>query len=367
MPKLRPRLLLAFVTLLLVVGASWLGFSSCHPSRPEPRGELGDVPPSEPTRLCVGGVRSDCRRPDRIRELLATESLVVVQAAPAPGGAQGAAVLTLRTPDGLTFDVKWRSLGSASRSNDPIAELGADRVQRLVLGPGDLVIPPTAPHCLPAASYERRLGHRRDAFDGSDCVLGIVSLWLHGAVDMNEARRTGVVPGEAGDADPGLYDPLRFERDARYRRNVAHLNLVAFLIAHGDAHAGQFVTYRDPPHLFLVDNSVAFGLDHRSAMDERQDLARIVVPSIPRETAARLRALTRTDLDELRVLAELRLEASGRLVATDAGEPFGDPDEGARRQGERVQLGLSPEQIEVVWSRVRLLQASLDDGSLGVF
>lgn len=232
-------------------------------------GELGAVQVSEPTRLCVGGVRRDCLPVAEIREAMKRADLTFVQGAPAPGGAQGAAVLTLQTPGGLVFDAKWRSLGSASRFNDPVAELAADRLQALILRPEEIVIPPSAVHCQPAESYGRRLGHERDPVAGSRCVLGFLSLWLHGSVGMGEARREGTVPGEAGNPDPELYDPQRFESDPRYRRNLAHLNVVAFLIAHGDAHAAQFMVYPDPVHVFLVDNSVAFGLDHRSAMDDR--------------------------------------------------------------------------------------------------
>lgn len=360
------RVLVALSVVTVVGAGVTFGVASCQPTRPEPRGQLGSVAASAPTQLCVAGDRDGCRPVDAIRRTMG-ERLTFVQAAAAPGGGQGAAVLTFRSPEGLTFDTKWRSLGSESRFNDPLSELGADQVQRLVLDPSDVVIPPATPHCLPEASYEGRLGHARDAFPGSRCVLGILSLWLHGSIDMGEARAEGVVPGQAGDSDPKLFDPDRFDSDPIYRRNLAQLNLVAYLIDHGDAHAGQFMAYRVPVHLFLVDNSVAFGLDHRSSMAGRQDLAHLIVPSIPSDTAERLRALTRDRVDGLRVLAELRIDSSGQLVPTAPTEPFGEPDERVRQQGERVQLGLSVEQIDGVWSRLEHVRARLTNGSLGVF
>ena len=352
---------------ILGVGGVALAFTivSCLPSPPEPTGALGAVRLSEPTALCVGPRSRDCRRVPAIREALAGP-VAIVQAAAAPGGQQGAAVLTLRSPEGLVFDAKWRSLGGTSRFNDPLAELAADRLQALVLPPRDIVIPPAAPQCFEHAEYERRLGHERDPFPESDCVLGFLSLWLPDALGMGEARHDHVVPGQAGDPDPGLYDAERFEAEPAYARNLANLNLVAFLLAHGDAHAGQFVVYEDPAHVFLVDNSVAFGLDHRSSMEGRQDLARMVVPAIPEDVAARLRALERADVDSLRVATELRREGR-RLVAAEPGPAFGEDDEEVRSQGDRVQLGLTTEQVEGVWQRVLRVRGFLDDGALGVF
>ena len=340
---------------------------SCLPSPPEPTGELGHAALSRPTILCVGGRTTDCREVEAIREAMGGDDLTIVQAASAPGGQQGAAVLTLSTSEGLVFDTKWRSLDAASRYNDPLAELAADRLQDLILGPHDIVVPPASPKCFEHDEYERRLGHERAPFEGTDCVLGFLSLWLSDSMGMGEARRRGVVPGQAGDGDPGLYDPARFESDASYRRNLAHVNLVAFLLAHGDAHAGQFVVYDDPAHVFLVDNSVAFGLDHRTAMEDRQDLARLVVPAIPRDTAARLRQLTLADVARLRVAAELRVEGQRLISVREPGPAFGEPDERVRRQGNRVQLGLSAEEMDGVWDRVARLQSYLNDGGLGVF
>lgn len=366
MPKPRLRLLAVLAVLSLVGVAAVAGVASCLPSHPEPQGELGAVPVSEPSRLCVGGARGQCRPVAEIRESLGAPGLALVQAAEAPGGEQGAAVLTLRTPAGLTFDVKWRAFGTASRFNDPVAEIGSDRVQQLVLAPEDAVIPPATALCLPSDAYEEHLGHERAAFPGTECVLGVVSFWLHGSIGMGEARREGIVPGEAGRADPGLFDPERFESDRRYRRNIAQLNLIAFLVSHGDAHAAQFVIYPDPVHIFLVDNSVALGIDHRSAMEDRQDLHHLLVPSIPEENAARLRELTRDQVEALRVLVELR-NVDEVLVPVEPGAPFGAPDERVRHEGDRVQIGLTAEQIELLWSRVRKVRGMLDEGSLQTF
>ncbi len=101
-------------------------------------------------------------------------------------------------------------------------------------------------------------------------------------------------------------------------------------------------------------------------MDDRQDLSELIVPAIPASTARRLRALDREALDTLAVLTTLRREGDGLSVIADAA-PFGDLDDRIRDDGERVQIGLTPEEIEGVQARVRTLRDRLNDGSLRVF
>ncbi len=318
---------------------------------------------SQPTRLCVGTLRTNCRPIDEARQMLAKQSLTIVHAAPPPGGAQRSTVLTLRSSDGVVFDAKWRAMTSASPDNDPTGGLAADRLQTLVLDPDDSVIPPAAPHCFSREEHRRYLHHETSPPGETGCVLGTLSLWLSDAIGLDEARRT-VLAGEPGTGDPQLFDHERFQRDPIYRRNVANLNVLAYLMQHGDAHAGQFVAYAEPLHVFLVDNSVAFGLDHRTAMDDRQDLARLIVHAIPADTAARLRGLT--DLSSLRVLAELR-STDGEAEPAPPSAPFGHPEARVRRSGDRIQFGLKPSQIAGIRERLGALRARLEDGSLGTF
>ena len=321
---------------------------------------------TDPYVLCVGGRTEDCRPLSVMRALLRQRQLIIENAASPGGGMQGVAVLTLRAYEGTVFQAKWRAHGTESRFNDPAAGLAADRFQELLLEPEDTVIPPTEPHCLSKDEHQRYLRVDRDPIEGTQCVLGYVSAWLTGAKSLRELRERGLVHGAPEANDPMLYRAERFARDARYRRNVAHLNLIAHLIAHGDAHAGQFVGYPDPLHLFLVDNSVAFGLDHRGAMQGRQDFFRMVVPAIPEDTARRLSRIRDSELEGLSVLAEFR-RGGQTLRRVPPGAPVGDLDERLRIEGDRVQLGLTPSEIGELRSRIIRLRAELRRGNLGTF
>lgn len=325
------------------------------------------MPGTEPSQMCVGARATDCRPTDEIVRRMRESDLRIVQAAPASGGVQGAAVVTLRAPDGTVFDAKWRARASESRFNDPAAELAVFRLQDMVLEPRDYVVPPTEAHCFDVAAYSV-LRHAVEPFPETQCVLGYLSYWLTDVVGLNELRRQGLIASaeERPQGDPWLYQRPRFNQDEAYRRNVANLNVIAFLVSHGDAHRGQFVGYRDPLHIFLVDSSVAFDMRHRGAMDDRQDLSKLIVPAIPVETASRVRALDRAALDRLAVLTTLVRDDAG-LVLTDDESLFGDPGDRIRVEGRRVQIGLTTTEIDGVFERVRLLRERLRDGSLRVF
>lgn len=341
--------------------------SECGPPQPHPRGSLGAVPVTPPARMCAGPTSEGCRSAEEIARRMREPDLQIVQAARASGGVQGAAVITLRAPDGTLFDAKWRALASESHFNDPSAELAVVRLQDMILAPGDAVVPPTEAHCFDVEPYGA-LRHAVEPFPETRCVLGFLSYWLSGVVGLGALRRDGLLPSADGRpaGDPWLFERRRFDQNETYRRNVANLNVIAYLVAHGDAHAGQFVGYREPLHIFLVDSSVAFEMGHRGAMDDRQDLSTLVVPAIPRDTAARLRALDRPALDRLAVLTTLAREGQSLVVVED-GPLFGDPDERLRVEGGRVQIGLTTEEIEGVQERVGVLRDRLRDGSLRIF
>ncbi|MEM6954278.1 MAG: hypothetical protein AAF411_01465 [Myxococcota bacterium] len=352
------------VALLLIVGA-------CYFDHPRPRGRRGAVELSQPGELCAGPRVRDCRSHGQASAELANLNNRLLHAAPTPGGSQGAAVVTMETPQGVIFDAKWRPLAARSRFSDPIAELASERLQRLLLEPTDYVVPPTEVGCLERERY-RMLRHRVAERADRRCIVGTLSYWLPNVLTLDDARLRGFVPdpSKARDARPHgdawLYEPRRFRRDARYRRNIAHLNLLAYLMEHGDAHDGQFVVSASSEHVFLVDNSVAFGMGRRRTMEGRQDFSRWVVPSIPRDTADRLRVFVESDLRSLRVIAEFEGEGS-RLRLVPAGSAFGSPEARLRERGGRLQLGLRQSEVEAIRSRARDLFGRVRRGEVRVF
>jgi len=316
---------------------------------------------TEPTRLCVDGAAlspARCRSARDVEALLGDAPVGLLRSRPTPGGAQGAHVVTLVGPGRDIVEAKWRPLSATTPTNDPASERLAHALQAIVLPPEDHVVPPAVTRCLELPGEPP-----------GECELGVLSYWLTGSTTLRDARRAGLLPmpdGGVWSGDPQLFQPTRFASDPAYRRAVAHLNLVAHLIDHGDAHTAQFVLYRDPLHFFLVDNSVAFGVHRNAEMDARQDLSRMIVPALPADTAARLRALRPAELRALAVVDTWQRTPTG-LVRLDGHPPLGDPEARVRRADDLVQIGLRASELDALLARVAALQRALADGSLQTF
>lgn len=327
---------------------------SCEPPDPPHKATV----PTAPREMCVRGLSRPCRPGLAIEARLRRARVVLAQ--PLSTGSQGARRLALQDGD-VILHAKYRDQASATASNDPAAELIAYRTQELFLDPRDYVVPPTIARCF--APDLRWL----DRVEGElGCALGILSYWLDDTVTLVEARRLGIVhtpPGGLWSADPRLVGAS--DRPS-YRRSVAHANLVAYLIGHGDAHTGQFVLQRDPLHLFLVDNSRALDTRPNREMASREDLAELVVDAIPADTARRIEALTSEDLEPLsRVVAFARRGSD--LVPVEVARVVGEPDRRLRVTPEHVQIGLGPSELDAMERRLRHLQARLRAGSLATY
>ena len=277
--------------------------------------------------------------------------------------------LAVEDAEGTRVRVKWRSQSDAGIVNGPARELAAYHVQALLLEQDDYVIPPVAGHCFDIDAYREMVDPTAEPLDDSRCVFGFLTYWLQDATRLFEARESGLLPTpEEGtyDPDPQLFLPERFAEGGAYRRALAVTNLITHLINNGDAHAGQFVLYTEPFHVFLIDSSIAFDSIANPRMMILQNLAEMKVPAIPADVAERLRAIERTDLDALRVIEEHDRGEDGLYRPTAPG-PGLDDDERFRVEGERVQLGLSDEAIEGVWERVEGVRELLESGELATF
>jgi hypothetical protein len=237
--------------------------------------------------------------------------------------------------------------GAEDFNNRPRYELAAYELQKLFLEPAEHVVPPTALRFVPVADLRPHAAAALPTFRGSDEVLVVLQYWLQ------EVKLA---------AD--LYDAARFAADAGYARHLGQLNVLTWLIEHGDSNLGNFLisTAEQAPRVFSVDHGVAFA--HNKS--DRPATWRILrVPSLPADTVDRLRKVTEAELHErLGVLAQWHLE-DGRWVRDQPGANLGR-HHGVRRDGDVVQLGLTGGEIVRVASRLEQLLERIDDGEIGL-
>jgi hypothetical protein len=181
-------------------------------------------------------------------------------------------------------------------------------------------------------------------------VLGVLALWLEELKLPNP-----------------LLDPVRFDSDYVYAYFMSNLNLVTYLMKHHDGREGNFLVSTIPNRrqVFAIDNGVAFGGIWYNWFVANWNSIR--VPALRKESIDRLRGLTEQDFhDALGVVAQLELDDDGIYRIVDPG-PNLDDDDGVRREGKILQLGLTDDEIEDVWDRVEDLIEDVDDGTIPVF
>jgi hypothetical protein len=247
------------------------------------------------------------------------------------------------------FRAKWRAQSSADLINEPRKELASYAVQKLFLGDGELVAPPTAAHCFPLAEYRRFAPDEKASFDSADCVLGYASYWLEDIVTIGDAHKEKLLgPGD------GIWDAELFGRDSVYRDSVSKANLFTYVINHGDAHNGQFLleVTRHGVRAYVVDNSVAFLSIPNPMLIFREDWSNIQVPRLPERNIERLRKLSDEDYARLGTIAEL--ERHGRQLGRPRESTGHARSDGTEMSwdGPRLRIGLTSKEIELVRSRV---------------
>lgn len=288
---------------------------------------------------------------DALERQLATEPFSIVAAEISRPKAKGD--ITLKAEVAFSgnppYRVKLRRAepGAESFNNRPRYDLASYALQKLFLEPAEYVVPPTALRTLPVADLIPYAPEARPTFRGSDEVLVVLQYWLQEVKVVADA-----------------YDPALFSSDPGYARHVGQLNVLTFLIEHGDANLGNFLASRAEhgPRVFSVDNGVAFA--HNES--DRSDVwKRLRVPGLPADTVGRLRALTLDDLQRsLGVLAQWRLEG-GRWIAEPPGENLA-PQRGVRQAGGVVQMGLTRSEIAQVDRRRLQLLRQVDERRVGL-
>jgi hypothetical protein len=254
-------------------------------------------------------------------------------------------------PDSTVIAAKWAiapSGGGQTFNNEPRYEAAAYEIQKLFLDEHYYVVPPTVLRAVPLDLTREQIPGARATFrEAPRSVLVALQYWLIGTTQQ------------------GYWDPQRARTDDRYAVHIGNFNILTYLIRHVDANVGNFLISDalDNPRVFSVDNGVAFNSpeSNRGAMWRDMQVKRL-----PRQTAERLRAITREDLERvLGVLAEYEIR-DGLLVAVPPG-PNMSPGRGIRRSAERIQLGLSTREIQGVETRLRQLLRQVDGRHLTLF
>jgi hypothetical protein len=284
--------------------------------------------------------------------MLRTGTFEIEQVRKNSSGIGGSDVFVLGYPGEHTvIKAKWSTSkkGGTGFNNNPRKELAAFKVQTLFLEPEEYVVPPTVGRCIESAAIRRYLPKAEETFEGAPCVFGVLSYWLLNMTDKN------------------VFDAARFASDPEYRRSVADMNLLTYLIDHRDTKQSNFLISMDPQHprAFSVDNGMAFSGVRNPIAYFKKGWAKIIVPALPKQQIERLRKVTRHDLDMLLTVAQYSVTPHG-LVETPSTSALSDT-KGVRRDGDVIQLGLTRHEVNGIEKRLRTLLDRVDRDEIKVF
>ena len=286
-----------------------------------------------------------------LEQRLASMPFEILKAEKARGIKEDVALKSdVKFKDGVELRIKIRpaNMGGSEFNNEPRYEQAAYELQKLYLDENDRVVPPTALRAITRADLKPHAPAVPATFRGSNDVLVVVQYWLKSVSGPND-----------------VWDQARFGRDPAYAKHVANLNVLTFLIGHGDSNAGNIMLSTDAknPRVFSVDNGVAF----RSLKSDRGQLWRQMrVPSVPKQTVERLRAMDRAKLDQALASVGTWTVNDAHLVRVD-GEPAYSGAKGVRMRDGKIQLGLTPREILDIENRRKKLLEMIDKGEIGTF
>jgi hypothetical protein len=249
----------------------------------------------------------------------------------------------------LPLAAKWKPVHAPAHgfNNEPRYEIAADRLQRLFLNEQEYVVPPVVLRSQTVEEYRGLRPVAEPTIRGTNSVLFMLAFWVDSVTNSEPFR------------------PALFEEDEIYARHWGNLNILTYLINHGDGNVGNLLisTVAENRRVFAVDNDIAFRSDI-SGQGAPWRLLR--VNRLPASTIERLRRVTPEQLEaELAVLAEFTVE-NGILVAAAPGENL-NPRSGVRITADRVQFGLTVQEIRDVARRQQQLLRRIERGRITTF
>ena len=355
-------LLLVESGLLLLTGGSLLLLAGCS-FVPVRRADPPAIHAVDSTRPSEGDPFPNWSFPPHEVEALVSSHTMRTESLEAIGkGLTGAGRAKIAFPTrGLLLEFKWKEMPRPTAvdwvplvpgvldgvNNSPRKEIAAWKIQSLILDPVDYVVPPSVAYC---AKVENMRTDERPTLEDTECVLGVLSLWLE--------RVTLPSP---------LLDVERFSRDPLYATYLADFNLLTYLIEHHDGRRGNFLVSKDDSRrqVFAIDNGNSFGGPWYNWFVPNWSEVR--VPALRRASIERLRQVREEDVEALlAVVAQLERDEEGGLQIVDPGETL-DDDEGVRWSDGVLQLGLTEDEIEDVWERIEDLLEEIDEGRIATF
>lgn len=340
---------------LLLTLVLCLGLGGCGGSPPTERPPLEFSEAAFPER---NGSYPNWPYPPQRLELLLEEALAsgdfeLTERKRTEHGGSGPSRFTLYFPKiEKPIKFKWKEVPPRELetvNNSPRKEIAAYEIQKLFLDPEDYVVPTTLLHCEPLGRYAKKDWAYKPSVPGSNCVLGVLAVWLTDVTIVEE-----------------LYDEERFVKEPDYAHYMANFNLLTYLIDHKDTRESNFLVSKDDDRrqVFSIDNGIAFQPFLYKFFAENWDVIRVA--GLRSEYVERLRRLRREDLDALGVVAEMEKDERGVLVSVSPRRNL-SPNEGIRLRGDVLQIGLAMFEIERVWDRIQRLLEDVDNGAIPVF
>ncbi len=285
--------------------------------------------------------------PFEIEKRLSAEPFEIVAVEAAGGGVTGANRATLKFADGESMEVKWKTFPPELDhwNNSPRKEIAAYRIQKWFLTPEQYVVPTSVVRCIAIDQVRKWKADVQPTVADTDCILVVLTVWL----------RHVTAPKDA-------YDAERFRSDAAYAVHLANLNVLTHLIDHRDGRQGNllFADESGPPRVYAADNGISFEPWVWNYFVTNWNELR--VPAVPTQAIERLQRVSKREFEELRVLVELELDEA--KIYRPAAKPHApiDADEGVRRRGSVLQLGLTDSEITGTRERLdELLKAVARD------
>jgi len=286
-----------------------------------------------------------------LERLLAAEPLVITQAEISRPKAKGDITLRADVSFGgappLRVKLRKAEPGANSFNNVPRYDLAAYELQKLFIDPAEYVVPPTALRMVPLADFARYSPGVERTFSQADQVVAVVQYWLSDITVIAD-----------------VYDPARFDADPVYARHIGQLNVLTYLIEHGDANVGNFLIGKAETgaRVFSIDHGVAFASE---ASDRSKVWKDMRVRRLPADTVDRLRKITPQLLqDRLGVLAQWQLQGT-QYAPVAPGENL-SVNRGVRREGGNLQMGLTKSEISAVYRLLTRLLERIDAGEITV-